>query len=72
MQKEIEAHLLGQEPSLPAPLPFRDMVAQTRRVRQEEHERFFRKILGDVEEPTAPFGLLNAHGDGTEQRRIAN
>ena len=74
MQEEIQAHLLGRSSQLPAPLPFRNLVAQARLgVSQEEHEAFFRKMLGDVEEPTAPFGLLDVQGDGTgiEEARVA-
>ncbi|HEV2222364.1 MAG TPA: amino acid adenylation domain-containing protein, partial [Candidatus Acidoferrales bacterium] len=66
MQEEIRAHLVGEQDQLPAPLPFRNLVAQARLgMSQQEHEAFFRKMLGDVDEPTAPFGLLDVQGDGT-------
>ena len=67
MQSEIEAHLLGQQEELAEPLPFRNFVAQTRLgISREEHESFFRKMLGNVDEPTAPFGLVDVQGDGRE------
>jgi len=74
MQAEVQAYLLGQQASLPAPLPFRNLVAQARLgAGREEHEAFFRQMLEDVDEPTAPFGLLDARGDGggIEEARLA-
>ena len=66
MQAEVQAHLLGRQDALPAPFPFRNLVAQARfGVSQQEHEGFFRQMLGDVDEPTAPFGLLDVRGDGS-------
>jgi amino acid adenylation domain-containing protein len=66
MYEEVQAHLRKEEASLPEPLPFRNMAAQARLgVSREEHEAFFRQLLGDVEEPTAPFGLLDVQGDGS-------
>ncbi len=63
MNEEIAAHLMGQADRLPPPLPFRNFVAQARLGRtKEEHEAFFRKMLGDVDESTAPFGLINLQG----------
>ena len=67
MQHEIAAVLSGRGSALPRPLPFRKFVAQARLgVTREEHERFFQRLLGDVEESTVPFGLTDVHGDGTK------
>ena len=67
MQREIQAHLHGRAGELPTPLPFRNFVAQARfDPSREEDEAFFQKLLGDVDEPTAPFGLLNVQGDGSQ------
>ncbi|MBZ5522272.1 MAG: amino acid adenylation domain-containing protein [Acidobacteriia bacterium] len=64
---EIEAILQGQAERLPEPLPFRNFVAQARLgVSREEHEAFFTRMLGDVDEPTAPFGLTDVQGDGSQ------
>ena len=72
MQAEVQAHLLGQADQLPAPLPFRNLVAQARLgVSREEHETFFRRDAGDVDEPTAPFGLLDVQGDGAASSKHA-
>ncbi|HEX4715301.1 MAG TPA: amino acid adenylation domain-containing protein, partial [Ktedonobacteraceae bacterium] len=64
--EEIRDSLVGDAHLLRSPVPFRNLVAQARLgVSQEEHESFFREMLGDVEEPTTPFGLLHVQGDGT-------
>ncbi|HKX30700.1 MAG TPA: amino acid adenylation domain-containing protein, partial [Blastocatellia bacterium] len=64
--EEIQARLQGRTAQLPAPMPFRNFVARARLgVSREEHENFFRGMLGDVEEPTAPFGLIDVRGDGS-------
>nr|WP_276572270.1 non-ribosomal peptide synthetase [Pseudomonas sp. dw_612] len=66
VQHEMQAHLLGQEGQLTAAMPYRNYVAQARLgVSQAEHEAFFREMLGDIDEPTLPFGLQHVQGDGS-------
>ncbi len=66
---EVNAILTGRADQLPAPQPFRNLIAQARLgLSEAEHERFFRELLGDIDEPTAPFGLIDAHRDGTGVR----
>ncbi len=65
--KEVSALLLDQSEQLSQPLPFRNFVAQARLgMKPEEHEAFFKKLLGKVDEPTAPFELLDVQGDGSD------
>ncbi|MBT0964229.1 condensation domain-containing protein, partial [Denitromonas iodatirespirans] len=63
---EAEAIERGREHELAKPVPFRNFVAQARLgVSEAEHEAFFTKMLGDIDEPSAPFGLLDVQGDGS-------
>ncbi len=67
---EIADLVAGREERLAAPLPFRDFVAQARLgLSREEHAEYFAGLLGDVTEPTAPFGLLDARQDGSGATR---
>ncbi|PBP37424.1 hypothetical protein CCL14_19210, partial [Pseudomonas syringae] len=62
---ELHAHLSGQAHTLGEPVPYRNYVAQARLgVTNKQHEGFFREMLGDVDEPTLPFGLHDVRGDG--------
>src|SRR5262249_43168195 len=70
---EMQAYLMGKGDGLGRPLAFRNFVAQAQLgIRREEHEEFFRGLLGEVEEPTAPFGMVEVHGDGSgiEEGRV--
>ncbi|WP_456015626.1 amino acid adenylation domain-containing protein [Pseudomonas fluorescens] len=61
---EMQACLLGQGAVLGQAVPFRNYVAQARLgISEQEHESFFRQMLGDISEPTLPFGLKDVQGD---------
>ncbi|MBK5540913.1 non-ribosomal peptide synthase/polyketide synthase [Pseudomonas sp. TH07] len=65
VSQEMQALISGQGASLGAAAPYRNYVAQARLgVSQAEHEAFFRQMLGDIDEPTLPFGLQDVQGDG--------
>ncbi|WP_331375415.1 amino acid adenylation domain-containing protein [Sinorhizobium chiapasense] len=66
MHAEVRAVLEGRAHELPAPQPFRNLVAQARLgVDAKAHEQFFREQLADIDEPTMPFGLSEVYGDGS-------
>ncbi|WP_439397117.1 amino acid adenylation domain-containing protein [Bradyrhizobium sp. PMVTL-01] len=65
MHAEVRAVLAGREHELAAPQPFRNLVAAAGLgVGAKAHEEFFRTMVGDIAEPTTPFGLSEVHGDG--------
>ena len=72
VMEEIRAVLSGDACQLPAPVPFREYVARARLgMPREDHERHFAALLADVTEPTAPYGLLDTHGDGAAAGRAS-
>ncbi|WP_207291177.1 non-ribosomal peptide synthetase, partial [Pseudomonas sp. FW300-N2C3] len=65
LEREMQAQLLGKVHELGESVPYRNYVAQARLgVDQQAHEAFFRDMLGDIDEPTLPFGLRDVQGDG--------
>ncbi|MEU6540194.1 amino acid adenylation domain-containing protein [Streptomyces sp. NPDC047000] len=63
---EVRALLDGQGERLPDPLPYRTFVGHAlREVSRPEHQEYFAGLLGDVTEPTAPFGVLDVLRDGS-------
>ena len=71
VQQELQALLFGHGEALIPAVPYRNYVAQTRLgVSEQEHEAFFRTMLGEIDEPTLPFGLLDVHGDGHDIEEV--
>ncbi|MFJ2387383.1 amino acid adenylation domain-containing protein [Pseudomonas koreensis] len=71
VQAEMQAILFGRGETPQPAVPYRNYVAQTRLgVSEQEHEAFFRTMLGDIDEPTLPFGLLDVHGDGSDIEEV--
>ncbi|WP_371798033.1 non-ribosomal peptide synthase/polyketide synthase [Streptomyces albidoflavus] len=72
--REATAVLAGRGGTLPAPRPYRDFVGRALlSTPAEEHSAYFGRLLGDVTEPTAAFGVLEGRGDGsdvTEHRTV--
>ena len=62
---ETKAFMDGLGHTLPAPQPFRNLIAQIKESQgQEDHEGFFKEMLKDIDTPSLPFGLKDVHGQG--------
>ncbi|KAF9343272.1 hypothetical protein BGX26_005991, partial [Mortierella sp. AD094] len=67
MGMEIQTILNDQAQSLLEPQPFRNLIAQVRSSSSVEvHERFFTKMLAEIDTPALPYGLSDVHGDGLD------
>ncbi|OUM08507.1 non-ribosomal peptide synthetase [Pseudomonas syringae] len=67
VRHEIQACLSGQLESLGVPVPFRNYVGQALLgVSEQEHEVFFRDMLGDLDEPTLAYDLQDLSGEGDD------
>ncbi|WP_099138049.1 non-ribosomal peptide synthetase [Xenorhabdus szentirmaii] len=53
----------GQADMLPPALPYRNFIAQTLTMPMAAHEDYFRTQFADIDEPTAPFGILNVQSN---------
>ncbi|RZM81335.1 hypothetical protein C3B51_09160 [Pseudoalteromonas rubra] len=63
---ELTALLNCNEASLGEPVPYREFVGRTlARTASLDTETFFGEMLGDVSEPTLPYGLTDVLNDGS-------
>jgi amino acid adenylation domain-containing protein len=62
--KEVNGYFYDRTARLPESVPYRNHVAHAL-LHAKSHNAisFFREKLGDIEEPTAPFGMLDEHGN---------
>jgi non-ribosomal peptide synthetase component F/aryl carrier-like protein len=69
--QELAVHMAGRADLLPTPAPYRDFVSHTlARHTVDDTVAHFRAVLEDVTEPTAPFGLIDVHGNGRRVGRL--
>jgi len=50
-------------PALPAPVPFRHFVERSLALPAKSHEDYFRALLADIDDSSAPFGLMAKPAD---------
>ena len=64
---ELSLFMSGKAEQLPAPVQYREFVAQAQRQHaSHDVKAFFGQYLGDINEPTIPFGLVDTHSDGSQ------
>ncbi|MCX2969327.1 MULTISPECIES: non-ribosomal peptide synthetase [Streptomyces] len=69
--RELALRLAGRAELLADPAPYRDFVAHTLHQQDlADTEAHFRAVLGDVTEPTTPFGLDDVRGDARRVRQL--
>lgn len=69
---ESVAQMENRTPDLPAPIPYRKYVAKAMMPeKHREAEKFFSGRLARIDEPTAPYGVLDIYGNGSELEHIA-
>jgi amino acid adenylation domain-containing protein/thioester reductase-like protein len=64
ISSEIHLLLNGRANELPPTFPYRNFIAQLRLLELDKHESYFREQLGNIIEPTAPFGILDIKNCG--------
>ncbi|QXH53928.1 amino acid adenylation domain-containing protein [Pseudomonas fakonensis] len=58
LMAELRAFMAGQGADLPAPVPYRNFAAAHNAAgREQQHEAYFRQMLGDLEAPTRVLGV---------------
>ncbi|WP_139488131.1 non-ribosomal peptide synthetase [Brevibacillus dissolubilis] len=68
---EVIAYLKGEEAGLSKPIPYREFVGYAIQQKNSvDAKTYFEGALGDVDEPTALFGLTNVHGDGSSVKDL--
>ena len=71
LQHEMQAFLLGNTGHLSEPVPYRNYVAHTQAgLSEQEHDSFFREMLGAIDEPTLPYGQNLAHDGPAQQAQL--
>ena len=67
---EIQAMLAGRQDTLAAAPPLRNFVVRESAEAARGHEAYFRQLLGDVDQPTAPFGLTEVRSSSAAMQEF--